>query len=421
MLNDFKPLIKNKNFVYLWTSQVLSQLSIHIMNFLLLVRLFEETGSPIATSLLWVAYGLPAIVIGPFAAASVDMVARRKMLVVTNLLQSATIFFYAVSHRTSLFLLYGVAMAYSLLNQFYVPAELAALPTLLSKKKLAQANGLFFITQQAAVVGGLTLAGLLKNAFGFTRTLYFCAILLFLAFISVSRLPKMATGDRVPAHFEKAFMKFFKRIAEGYRYIKDNNYILAPLSLMLILHIAAVVVAVNIPIMAKEIFKVRVDLAGLLIGVPGGIGALIGGLTIPKVLKRGVRKIKVIETSFIIITASLIAYTFIVPQLSGFKSIYLGVFTTILAGFAFVGVLIPAQTFLQEETPKKFRGRVFGNYWFLATIATVFPVIFSGTISELFGIKFLLALLTVLPLSILFFIKKYGDKFIESGFSFVKR
>lgn len=420
MLADFKLLIKNRNFINLWTSQVLSQLTIHIMNFLLLIKLFEETGSSIATSLLWVAYGLPAIIIGPFAAASVDMVARRKMLVVTNLLQSATIFFYALSHQSSLFLLYGVAMTYSLLNQFYVPAELASLPTLLSKKKLPHANGLFFITQQAAVVGGFSAAGLLKNAFGFTRTLYFCAILLFLAFISVSRLPKMAPGDRVPAHFEKAFMKFFKRIAEGYRYIKDNNYILAPLSLMLILHIAAVVIAVNIPLMAKEIFQVRIDLAGLLIGVPGAVGALIGGLTIPRVLKRGLRKIRVIETSFLIITLSLIAYTFIVPQLSGFKGIYMGVFTTIIAGFAFVGILIPTQTFLQEETPKGFRGRVFGNYWFLASIVTLFPVIFSGTIAELFGIKFLFAFLVVLSFSVLFFIKKYGDKFIERGFRFVR-
>ena len=114
MLADFVPLVKNSNFRYLWTSQVFSQLTIHIMNFLLLIRLFNETGSTIATSFLWVAYALPAILIGPFAAASVDMFDRRKLLMLTNLFQSATIFFYALSHQTSLFLLYSVVVGYSL-------------------------------------------------------------------------------------------------------------------------------------------------------------------------------------------------------------------------------------------------------------------------------------------------------------------
>ena len=54
-MGEFKPLVKNSKFVYVWLSQILSQLTISIMNFLLLIRLFAVTGSPIATSLLWVA------------------------------------------------------------------------------------------------------------------------------------------------------------------------------------------------------------------------------------------------------------------------------------------------------------------------------------------------------------------------------
>ncbi|MFV1917113.1 MAG: MFS transporter [Patescibacteria group bacterium] len=418
MISDFKSLVKTKNFSYLWSSQILSQFTIQIMNFLLLIRLFEETGSTIATSFLWVAYALPAIIIGPFAAASVDMIDRRTTLIVANLLQAATIFLYALTHQTSLFLLYGVAMMYSLLNQFYVPAELAALPTLVSKKKLPFANGLFFMTQQVAIVGGFSLAGLMKKFLGFSTTLYFSAGLLFIAFLSVLKLPKMETEEKVPAHFEKAVVKFFQGIFEGYRYIKDNNFILIPLSLMLMVYTSAAVITVNIPIIVQEIFKVNLDLAGLLIAVPGGIGTLIGALTIPRVLKRGLRKIRIIETSFVIIAVSLLIYTFFVPALSGFKSIYLGVFTTILTGFAFVGILIPTQTFLQEKTPKALRGRVFGNYWFLASVVTLFPVIFSATITELFGIRFLFLLISGISLISLYLIKKHANEFIKAGFSF---
>jgi len=132
-MNEFRPILKNSKFISLWTSQILSQVTINLMNFLLLLKLFEATRSTIATSLLWVAYALPAILIGPIAAASIDLVDKRKMLILTNLLQAVIIFIYALSQHESVFLLYGIAVIYSFLNQFYVPAEQASLPTLVKK------------------------------------------------------------------------------------------------------------------------------------------------------------------------------------------------------------------------------------------------------------------------------------------------
>ncbi|TEU02288.1 MFS transporter, partial [Candidatus Woesebacteria bacterium] len=198
MMEDFKPLIKNTKFVHLWTSQILSQLTINIMNFLLLIRIFEHTGSTIATSLLWAAYALPAAIIGPFAAASADMADRRKILMIANLAQSAAVFAYGIGFRTSFFLIYGVALTYSFLNQFYVPAELATLPGVVNKKHLPQANGLFFLTQQGALIIGFSVAGLLKHFWGFSNSIFLCSAFLFLAFLSVSFLPEMKTKQYLP-------------------------------------------------------------------------------------------------------------------------------------------------------------------------------------------------------------------------------
>ena len=57
-----------KNFHLLWISQILSQVTVNMMNFLLLAKLFNETGSSIATSLLWVSFALPTIFFGPIGA-----------------------------------------------------------------------------------------------------------------------------------------------------------------------------------------------------------------------------------------------------------------------------------------------------------------------------------------------------------------
>lgn len=418
-MRDLKPLLRDTEFKYLWGSQLLSQLTINIMNFLLLTKIFEHTGSSIATSLLWVAYALPAIIVGPFAAASIDMIDRKKVLMVSNLLQSIVVFLCAFLYQTKLFLLYGLAIAYSFLNQFYVPAEAASLPSLVEKKVLPQANGLFFLTQQGALVVGFGIAGILKGLLGFDTSLFLCAGFLFLAFVNVSFLPQMKVKESVPRGLEKAIIKFFTRILEGYKFIRHNRSILLPFLILMGLQISMTVIVVNVPVLAVEVFKIDINSAGILIVVPVGIGAGIGTLTIPKLLKEGWRKKRTIEASLMIMALLFLLFTFAIPEIAGIVRMLISTVALFFIGLSFVGILIPSQTFLQEKTPGGLRGRVFGNYWFLATVATIFPVIFSGAIIEIFGIKLLMFLLTAVVFVALFFSKKYGEGIINyRGFSF---
>jgi MFS family permease len=414
MIDEFKPVIRNSKFIYVWISQILSQLAINIMNFLLLIRLFAVTGSAIATSLLWVAYALPAILIGPLAAAAVDMVDRRKMLMVTNLLQALTIFAYAFLHETRFFLLYGVAFMYSLLNQFYVPAEAATIPAVVPKKYLASANGLFFMTQQGALVVGFGIAGTLNHFLGFTNSLYFAAGFLFLAFISVSFLPELKVQEGVPSNLEEAIVRFFTRISEGYYFIKGQKGILFPFLLLIAIQISSAMIIVNVPVMATELLKISANTVGTLLVVPAGLGAGLGGFIVPKLLRGGLRKKRVIEYALMLLGFVALALGFIIPELNSLR-VAAGSFSAFLMGLSVIGLLIPAQTYLQEATPGGLRGRVFGNFWFLATIATILPVIFSGTLTELLGVKSLFFILGGFALIGLVLSKRYGQRIIENG------
>ncbi|MFI5241126.1 MAG: hypothetical protein ACHQUA_01700, partial [Microgenomates group bacterium] len=88
----------------------------------------------------------------------------------------------------------------------------------------------------------------------------------------------------------------------------------------------------------------------------------------------------------------------------------------ILLGFGFIGINIPTVTFLQESTPVWLRGRVFGNLWFLVTIATVFPVLFSGFVTEFFGVRSLLILLAIGTIFVFLYSKSKGQLMIEEHF-----
>lgn len=414
-MNVFKPVIKNKNFRFLWTSQILSQLSINIMNFVFLIKLFETTGSAISTSLLWVAYALPAILIGPFASAIVDLTDKKKMLFITNFLQALTIFLYAVFPQANIFILYEVVFIYSLLNQFYVPAEAASLPSLLPKDKLTQGNSLFFLTQQGSLIVGFAVAGLIKHFLGFNNTLFICSFFLFIAFISTTFLPKLAAGTKVPNKFEEAVSKFFSHVFGGYNFIKNERKVLTPVLLLIGFQVALQILVVEVPIIAHDLLSIPLNSAGIFILVPAGIGAVFGAMILPKLLTKNWRKKKVIDNSLLGIGVIILIFTFLIPLMPYVLKTILSFVSILLLGLTFIGIIVPSQTFLQEKTPKDLRGRVFGNFWFLVTVASVFPVLFSGSIVEILGVKYFLVVISAISISIYFISQKYGDRFLSGG------
>lgn len=413
MLEAFKPVLKNKNFLYLWVSQITSQLTINVMNFVFLIRLYEQTGSAISISFLWVAYSLPAILIGPFASATVDLINRKKMLVATNLLQAVTVLICGLTHDRNVFILFETVFVYSLLNQFYVPAESASLPSVVNEKGLAQANSLFLLTLQGALIFAFAIAGPIYGALGFERTLFLCAALLFIAFLSTLFLPSLATGNTIPKNFEKAVTGFFEKIIEGYKFIKGERKVLIPFFLLIGFQVSFQIGTVAVPSIAKDLMHLPLVNAGITILVPAGIGAVVAILILPKLLAGSWRKKKVIDASLIVLGVFLFILTFLIPLFPYFWRVIL-MFTSLFAmGMAFVGITIPSQTFLQESTPKELRGRVFGNFWFLVTVASVIPVIFSGTVIEALGIRILLLILSAFCIGAFLFSRRFGDKFIN--------
>ncbi len=397
-----------RKFFLLWISQILSQVTLNVLNFLLLARLFDVTQSSIATSLLWVAYALPTIFFGPIGASFADLLSRRKTLMITNFLQALVIFIFIFTHTYSIFLLFAVIISYSFLNQFYVPAEIASLPSLVPESKLSKANSMFFLTQQLSLIVGFGFAGLIENWIGFNGALILCSTLLFVAFISVSFLPKLNPVAKVPKNWEELIKVFLNHILEGYRFIKNMKSVFYPLGLLFVIQVGLTIVIANLPIIANEILNVPTNLAGLYVVVPAGIGATLGSFLINKMVKNKWRKKKMIDISLGLLGVSVLGLIFGKVMTS---SLFI-----VLIGIGFVGVNIPTLTFLQEVTPEWLRGRVFGNLFFIITITTILPVIFSGVISEFFGVKTLLTILALGVILILTFSLNKGQKLIQENF-----
>jgi len=412
-------LFKNHNFLYLWSSQILSQFTINIMTFLVLIRTYEQTGSTIAASFIWIAYGIPALLIGPIAAAFVDIVDRRKILMVANIAQAFVVLIYALLYQRFLYLSYGVVLGYSLLDQFYVPAEAATLPSVVRKKNLAQANGLFFISQQTATILGFGLAGLISEVIGFGKAMSIGTVLLFLAFLIVSRLPSQKWGGlKRTVSFEGKIYRFFGKIKEGYVFIRHKKTIFYPFFFLMWLHVSLSILVVNMPEIGATVIRTKPSLAGAFILAPGGLGALAGTFTVSRLLAREFRKKKIIDTALLMLSLAFMTVALVVPSIEFWAGRLVLIFIFFMVGFSYVSALIPALTFLQMRTPKKLMGRIFGNFWFLTMAVTLLPVLFSATVTEVLGIRPLLFLIGAIAGLILIVSKFYVGKnftFIEEA------
>jgi len=68
----------------------------------------------------------------------------------------------------------------------------------------------------------------------------------------------------------------------------------------------------------------------------------------------------------------------------------------LVAGFGFVSIMVPAQTFLQERAPVELRGRVFAVQLMLSNVASIVPLLLLGGLADVIGVDKTLLLIGVL-------------------------
>jgi MFS family permease len=396
--NPFLELFRNHNFLNIWSSQILSQVTIFLVNFLIILRIFEVTRSSVAVSLVWVFYAMPAIILGPFAGTITDTISKRKILILTTFIEGIAVLGYLlVRERT--WPIYTIIFIYSLVNQLYTPAEASTLPAVVSKKLLPIANSLFLFTVYGAMLVGFGLSGPLTRLVGQEWPFVIAASLLFLASYFVSKLPKDGDGELGD------LSDFWIRAKEGYIYIKERPLVLFPLLLLVGAQVFASVITVIAPSYATEALHLDLRDAGPIFVVPLAIGAVFAAYIINRFLITKFRKKRIISFGLLIGSIGFLVLGFLVPFLGSLK-IIIAEIAILLLGVSLVSILIPVQTLIQETTPEEFRGRVFGVLGFTITLASVLPVLLVAAIADVLGANIVMGIIGIAVVIITYYARK---------------
>lgn len=399
--NDFLSFIRrNKYFSYLWLSQVLSQITLNMINFVMATRIYEKTGSTLAVSFIWIFYFLPAFFFGPFSGYFVDRWNRRKILIITNFLQGVTILLYLFIGG-KIYPIYSIVFLYSFLNQFYCPAEAASLPWLVNKKDLVTANGLFMLTSQSALILGFGISGLLMRIFGQNNPIFISSFGLFVASLSVYFLPKNEPQNGFKA---KTLSSFWHQIVAGYSFIKNNRLIFYPILFLTGMQIFMIMLGITLPSISSEILGIQLQDAGPLLVVPVGLGALTGASLISRWSDR-VRKKVLIKRGLAFAMMVFILISLVLPHFGSHKTLF-AIPLMFILGLAGILVFIPNQTIVQEKTPSQFRGRVFGAIGFIGMAVSLPCLLFAATVVDVLGVNLFLFLIGLSVLGILIAFKK---------------
>ncbi|MCI0582236.1 MAG: MFS transporter [Chloroflexi bacterium] len=397
--------LRNRPFLFLWLSQLATQVGSNMALYGLTVIVLEATQLSSAVSALFLTFLVPAVLLSAVAGVYVDRADRRLVLVLTNVLRAAAmVAIWWVGGNIGLILLLNIAV--SVITVFFAPAEAAMIPYLVPRDQLVSANGLFTLTLNGAFALGYALLGplVVKISGGpepvllVVGGLYGAAALLCwtLPVNPPVRVAGEAHGGAVHEAGE-AVQGTFAQLAEGMAYIRGHRAIGWSL---VYLGIAASLVGV-IGVLGPDFAADTLGLGAedlFVVVLPLGIGIVMGVLLLNS-YGRYVPRRRAIEGGLIALGILLAAMTVAGPlsralqrvdaplvDLSAVTSlIAIVIAMAFVAGIAYGIVAISSQTQLQEDLPEEVRGRVFGVLNMLVSVGSFLPIIIVGPISDLVG------------------------------------
>lgn len=382
MNKNISTVLKNTNFIKLWLSQFISLFVVSLLNFVLIVRIFEGTQSSVAIAIFWVIYSLPTVFLGLFAGVLVDYWSKRKVLLFTNIFQALAALLYLPLGK-KVWPIYGVVFLYSLIDEFFRPAQEASLPSFVKKERLPFANSLMVLSLQGAGVAGYTLAGPLMH-FAPERFIFFLgSILLFLGALAAALLPV----DRPANHrkpLENGFSGFLEDLKEGYQVIRKERKIWASILLMGIIGATTTLVIALAPAISKEIFVADLRDFGVMMIPAASLGAILTSAVIDRLLQ-GCGRRGLARLGFAVLGLIFILLSSMGPDVTTNRGFI--VLVALLAGFSLIVTNASPKTSIQENTPFGNRGRVFGTLRTLITFASSIPMLLGAALADLVGLR----------------------------------
>jgi len=399
-----KALLQEQGFRRLWLTRLLAQTGQNVLVYSLLVIVVGKTGSGIHTGLFVLAFVIPSATLGPLSGVLVDRVSRGWMLVLMNGLR-VILCLGLVASDQSVWAIYGFALLLAASMQFVGPAESAALPQVVAKDELTEANSLFNVGSLVGqAIGMAVLAPLFLKTVGPDPLFLLTAGLFGAASIVIATVPGLsapAPAKRrslsdatagVRAQFARAWVVLRK---DGQAYMAVIMHVVGSASLL--------VGVTVLPRFADKVLNVSAENL-IFVFSPAAIGLFVGLRSVGW-LARAIGKGRTTALGFALLVFSLLCFG-LVSNLGGFLAdrnplalfdpgplddrggrILVTMGIAAVAGLAYSFLGVASRSVVNERIPVEMQGRVFAAQTVLSNLASIIPLLLAGALADWFGVR----------------------------------
>ncbi|MBT5774979.1 MAG: MFS transporter [Dehalococcoidia bacterium] len=371
--------LRHRNLALLVAAQTISFTGSFVLFVGLPFYVYELTGSGLATGALFMAQTIPQLALGSVAGVFVDRWDRRHIRMTADVVRVVVLLpLLAVPSTDWVWIVYAVALTEAAIGQFSNPATLAIIPRLVAPQHLVQANSLNSTTSHVALLVGSALGGTLL-AIGGLSLVVFVDAATFLASALLVLLIPAALGKLEPttdAAATAARRSVFSELTEGLALVRADRLLVAIFAASTLVGIADGIILAGIVIFVRDVLDAGSVGFGWLL-TARGLGGVLGGLIVAQF---GVR---ISERR--LMPAAIFAMALIFAGLANIHILPVAMLMLLLTGPPAMAFMVSVQTLLQRTVADAFRGRVFGVYATVVSIASLTGMGLSATTLDSIG------------------------------------
>jgi MFS family permease len=277
------PLRKNRDFLILWSGQVVSTIGSEVTGIAFPLLVLAVTHSPSQAGIVGFAATLPNLLFYLPAGAIVDRVDRKRLMLTADAARIGVLGGLGLalaSGRFSLLLVAAAAFVDGTCGVFFRLAESAALPQVVPREQLTQAVAQNQARQQGAGVASQPLGGFLFSV-GHSVPFLFDAVSYAVSFVSLLFVRPAFQEEREPAR-----TRMRADIAEGVTWLWRHAFLRTTMFLIAGTNFAHAALFLVLIVRARELGASPARIGAML--ALFSVGAIVGSLLAPRV-SRSVR------------------------------------------------------------------------------------------------------------------------------------
>lgn len=390
-------LLRFRDFRLLWFGGLISMIGDWALIAALPYEVYQRTGSALATGAVFIAGVGPAIIFGSTAGVFVDRYDRRKLMIWINVALAVSLVPLLGVDLLGIWVIYAVLLVGNILEQAFIPAEVAMLPKLVAEEHLVSANSLSTLNRNLARLLGPAIGGL-AIAFGGLLTVIVVDIASYvIAAVLIARIAPGASfrAERPASASDDAPVSALRRLFHEWR---EGAVLIASKPMLRAMFAFAGLTAIGEGFLAAMMVPWLTDIlhgdqvAWAAILSAQAVGGLIGALFVGRFLHRvpPALLLGVGTLVFSLIDLAIFTYPLILPIVAP------AVIGMVIVGIPISAMGVGTTTLQQSLTTDSHRGRVVGSFQALWALGMVSGTIVAGFLGPVIGLIPMMALDSVL-------------------------